>query len=78
MQILRSVPTMLGIKETAERTGLSEHYIRTLVWAKKIVYVYTGRKYLINYEKFIDFLNRGDEEQAKQHDTPHLGVVKAL
>ena len=52
------VPTMLSIKETAERTNLSETYIRNLVWDNKIVYVKTGRKYLVNLERLVDYLNQ--------------------
>ena len=53
-----SVPTMLSIKETAERTNLSETYIRKLVWDKKIVFVKTGKKYLVNLEYLVDYLNQ--------------------
>ena len=57
----RALPTMLTIEELSEMTGFSKYYIRKLCIAKKIVHVYTGRRYLINYDKFIDFLNAGDE-----------------
>lgn len=50
-------PTMLTIKETAKRAGLAEHYIRQLCVQNKIVYRKAGAKYLINYEKFIEYLN---------------------
>lgn len=53
-----TVPTMLSIKETAERTNLSETYIRKLVWDKKIVFVKTGKKYLVNLERLVDYLNQ--------------------
>ena len=54
------VPEMLTIKETAARTGLSYDYIRKLCLQRKIVFIRTGAKYLINYSRFIDFLNTGD------------------
>lgn len=50
-------PTMLTIKNCAERTGLSYDYIRKLCLQNKIVYIRAGNKYLVNFEKFIDFLN---------------------
>ena len=53
-----SVPTMLSIKETAERTNLSETYIRKLVLNNKIVFVKTGKKYLVNLERLVDYLNQ--------------------
>lgn len=52
-----TAPTMLTIKQTAERTGLAVHYIRQLCLQGKIVYRKAGNKFLINYERFIDFLN---------------------
>ena len=52
------VPTMLSIKETAERTHLSERFIRKLVWNDQIKYVRTGVKYLVNLESLVDYLNQ--------------------
>ena len=52
-----NIPTMLTIKETAIRTGLAQHYLRSLCTNNNIVYVKCGTKYLINIEKLIDFLN---------------------
>ena len=61
-KIRHKVPLMLTIKETADRTGLSYHFIRQLCIENKIVYLKAGNKYLINFDRFIDFLN-GDEVQ---------------
>ncbi len=55
-----TAPTMLTIKETAKRTGLAVHYIRQLCLQDKIVYRKAGAKYLINYEKFIEYLNESE------------------
>ena len=52
------IPTMLSIRETAQRTHLSETYIRKLVWENKISYVMTGKKYLVNLERLVDYLNQ--------------------
>ncbi len=57
-------PTMLTIKDTAARTGLSEHFLRRLCWSGQITTVKSGRKYLINLEKLIDFLNEGGEVET--------------
>ncbi len=51
------IPTMLTINQAAERTNLPKWYIRQLVWDKKICYVRSGKKYLVNLEKLCDFLN---------------------
>lgn len=51
------VPTMLSIKETAKITGVAEYYIRQLVAENEICFVKAGKKYLINLEKFVEYLN---------------------
>lgn len=56
-----TIPTMLTIKEVSIRTGVSYDAIRKLCLQNKIVFIKAGAKYLINMEKFIEFLNRGDD-----------------
>lgn len=51
------IPTMLTIKETSEKTGVAAHFIRSLAINNQIVHVRCGKKYLINFEKFIEYLN---------------------
>lgn len=51
------IPQMLTIKDAAERTGLANFYIRQLCLQNKIIHVKAGRKYLINFDKLIEFLN---------------------
>ena len=53
------VPTMLSIKELANITHLSYNFIRQLCLKNEITYIKAGTKYLINYEKFIEYLNTG-------------------
>ncbi len=55
------IPTMLTIKETAKRTGLSYDYLRTLCLRGEIVFIRTGSKYLINLDRLIDYLNSGSQ-----------------
>lgn len=55
-----TIPTMVTIRMAADQTGLSYDYIRKLCLAGKIVFVRSGSKYLINLEKFIDYLNNGE------------------
>lgn len=54
------IPTMETLKTASELTGLSYDYLRKLCLQGKIVYVRAGSKYLINMEKLVDFLNRGE------------------
>lgn len=53
-------PLMLSIKETAAKSGLSVATVRALIKAGKVVHINTGRKYLINWERFIEYLDRGE------------------
>ncbi|MCI8319073.1 MAG: excisionase family DNA-binding protein [Lachnospiraceae bacterium] len=58
-----NIPTMITIKEASSQTGLSYEYIRKLCLMGKIVYVRAGRrKILVNMEKLVDFLNKGEPE----------------
>ena len=54
------IPTMLTIDKLAKKTGFSTFSIRKMVRENRIVYVKAGRKVLINYEKFLEYLNIGD------------------
>ena len=64
--MISEIPTMLTIKETASKLGLSDYYLRGLVRSNKIVYVKVGVKYLINLEKLVDFLNNGGERSTTE------------
>ena len=57
----KTVPSMLTIDETATHFGLPKNFCRSAVLAKKVVYVRVGRKYLINTEKFAEWLNTGEQ-----------------
>lgn len=50
-------PIMLSIRETAERANLSEKFVRKLCKNNQIPFVKSGRKYLVNWQKFVTFLN---------------------
>lgn len=51
------IPTMRTIAETAEIFHLPVHFVRQKVNAGEVVAVRAGKKFLINIEKFADFLN---------------------
>ncbi len=59
------VPRMRTIQQTADLTGLSYHYIRNLCRQGQIVAVQSGKKWLVNLDKFIEYLNNPQEEQIK-------------
>ena len=60
-EVKRNLPTMKSIKEMVELTGLPYSFLRNLCVQNRIVHIKTGKKYLINYERFIDFLNSGEQ-----------------
>ncbi|WP_313163997.1 helix-turn-helix domain-containing protein [Sedimentibacter sp.] len=55
-----SVPTMCTIQEMMHKTGFSYRQLMRMCKENKIVHIRVGNKYLINYEKFIDYLSIGE------------------
>ena len=60
-----TIPTMLTIKEASSRTGLSYDALRKLCLKGEIVHIRVGSKFLINFEKLVDYLNG---EGGERHD----------
>lgn len=56
-------PRMRTIDEVSKLTGLSYTFIRKLCLNGKVVHVKTGRKYLVNLDKFYEYLNTGDMQE---------------
>ena len=54
-------PTMLTLKDAAKITNLSYDSLRKLALTKSIVSIRVGTKFLINYEKLVEYLNNGGE-----------------
>ena len=54
---LPKLPIMKTIKEMVALTGRPYSYFRNLCIQNEIVYTKAGKKYLINYEKYVDYLN---------------------
>ena len=59
-QNTRALPKMLTIRETAQVTGLHEHFVRQLVKQNRVTYVKAGCKTLINLDRLVEFLNEGE------------------
>ncbi len=57
MEIYRKIPRMETIKNTAKILGLTEGFVRHKVLAGEVVSVKAGNRYLVNIDKFIDYLN---------------------
>ena len=53
-----NVPEMLGVKETSEKFGISQHYARQLALSGTVKAVRVGRgKILINSQSVADYFN---------------------
>lgn len=58
----KNVPTMKSICECSQIAGLAKYHVRQLVLQDKIKYVKAGRKYLVNLESLIEYLNNGETQ----------------
>ena len=63
MNEAKQIPTMLTIEKASALTGITKYRLRELCKGKKIVCILCGNKYLINLDRLIDFLNRGDQDE---------------
>lgn len=54
---MKDIPHMETIKAAAKLLGLPEHFVRQKVISGEIVAVKAGSKYLVNVDKFIEYLN---------------------
>lgn len=52
-----SYPEMVSIKEASKRTGISYDSIRKLCVNNKIAHFRAGKRWLVNWEKFVEFLD---------------------
>lgn len=63
MQTVNTPPRMRTISETAQLTGIPKFRIRTLCKEGKISALQCGCKWLINLDRFIDYLNAAPERK---------------
>ncbi len=56
----KNFPQMKTINEASKISGLAKYRIRQMVLQNKVKYVRAGKKYLINIESLIDYLNNGE------------------
>ncbi len=52
-----SIPRMRTIKEVSQETGVSYDALRKMCLRKEIPHIRCGKKFLINLDRFIDYLN---------------------
>lgn len=69
------VPTMEGIKKTAANFSLPEHFVRRLCIDGTICCVKSGNKYLINQQRFVEYLNALPSPASAE---PPSGTVRPI
>lgn len=62
MKEVITVPKMWSVREAATETNTATSFIRKLITGKKIKYIKTGKKYLINAESLCDYLTKCEED----------------
>ena len=71
-ELKMDIPTMVSIREAAEKTGLSYDYLRRGCIKNEIVHIRCGKKILINMEKLIKMMNQEPEDEEPEQ-TPEAG-----
>lgn len=76
------IPTLATLKEAAALTGLSYGFLRQKALAGEIVAIRAGRKFLVNLDKLVDYLNgeavntyQADEPAAVPDDVPEIDIA---
>lgn len=62
------IPRMAGIKETAKIFGLPVHFVRCKVAGGEVVAVRAGRRFLVNVDKFAEYLNNSTIAASQTND----------
>ena len=61
-----SIPRMETIKETAKLFNLPEYFVRQKVSCGEVVAVKAGKKYLVNVDRFAEYLNNTTIQQETE------------
>lgn len=72
--MITEIPRMETIKATAKLFGLPEHFIRQKVISGEIVSVKAGCKYLVNVDRFAEYLN-GSTVSPQNAQKAECGIV---
>lgn len=68
--VSRAIPQMATIQETTRLFGLPENLVRQKVLNGEIVAISAGRRYLVNVDKFADYLNINKLPAPNERDEP--------
>ena len=69
------IPRMRTIKETAELFGLPVHFVRQKVNDGEIVAVRAGRRFLVNIDKFAEYLDTCTISQGSEADSGKIQPI---
>lgn len=69
------IPQMESIKRTAEIFGLPVHFVRSKVASGEVVAVRAGRRFLVNIDKFAEFLNTNRLAASDNVDNADKGKI---
>lgn len=56
----KEVVEMVTLKEASSRTGISYDQLRKMCINRQIIHIKAGCKFLINWDKLVDYLNTGE------------------
>lgn len=56
------IPRMVPLQTLADESGIPYKAPWLMCKQNKIVYIKSGNKYLVNVDKFVEFLNTGERE----------------
>ncbi len=71
------IPCMITINEAAQIVKLAKYHIRQLVLQGKVKYIKTGRKYLLNLDSLINYLQNGDKKERKENNEKNIRQIRA-
>lgn len=66
---LKAMPIMKSLNELEELSGMPYTTLRKLCMDGKIVHIRLGNKYMVNWNKFVEYLNVGDGPEENESVT---------
>lgn len=57
---------MVTLREASNRTGISYDRLRKMCINGQVIHIKAGRKFLLNWDKLVDYLNTGEKEGGKR------------
>ena len=72
------LPKMATINECAKTVGLAKYHIRQLVLQGKVKYVKAGKKYLINVDNLIEYLNNGETQVETEEQDSNTNKIRKV